>query len=97
MPNVIVINPFEVPKGREEEALAAWDRAAAYLSSRPGFVSAKLHRSIDPSARFQLVTVGEWASAERFMAALTSEGMSAAAEGLAPFPHNPGMYEVIRG
>ena len=26
MANVIVINPFEVPKGKEEQALAMWDK-----------------------------------------------------------------------
>lgn len=96
MPNITVINPIEVPPGREEEALRAWDRAADYLKRQPGFVSARLHRAADPEARFTYVTVGEWASAEHFMAALGSAGLRDAAAGLEPFPHHPGVYEVIR-
>ncbi|MGH7452447.1 MAG: antibiotic biosynthesis monooxygenase family protein [bacterium] len=42
MANVIVINPFEVPKGKEEQALAMWDKFAEYFRRQPGYVSAKL-------------------------------------------------------
>ena len=31
MPRVILINPFEVPKGKEDECLAFWEKAAAYM------------------------------------------------------------------
>ncbi|RKX35153.1 MAG: antibiotic biosynthesis monooxygenase [Verrucomicrobia bacterium] len=97
MANAIVINPFEVPKGQEEEALAVWDRFAAYFKEQPGYVSAKLHRSIDPNARFHLVTVAEWASADHFAAALqNTELQLIAREAKHDFPNFPGLYEVIR-
>lgn len=96
MPNITVINPFEVPTGKENEALAVWDRVAAFMNRQPGFVSAKLHRSIDPKARFHLVTVAEWASAEHFMAVLTSKDLQEVAKGMEAFPHYPGLYQVIR-
>ena len=34
MANVIVINPFEVPKGKEGQALAMWDTNLTSLSTR---------------------------------------------------------------
>jgi hypothetical protein len=34
--NVIVINPFDVPKGQEEQALAMWDRFPEYFRRQPG-------------------------------------------------------------
>ena len=70
MANIIVINPFEVPKGQEEQALAMWDSFAGYFRRQPGYVSARLYRAINPDERFHLVTVAEWASPEHFMAAL---------------------------
>jgi hypothetical protein len=35
MANVIVINPFEVPKGKEGQALAMWDKFAEYFRRQP--------------------------------------------------------------
>lgn len=36
MAHVILINPFEVPKGTESQALAAWDRLAENSPRYPG-------------------------------------------------------------
>ena len=41
MSNLILINPFEVPEGREEECLAMWEKVAEHMR-RQG------HRSSDP-------------------------------------------------
>jgi hypothetical protein len=46
--SVTLINPFEVPPGREEDAVAYWDRCADVLRRQPGFISARLHRAIMP-------------------------------------------------
>ena len=97
MSNVIVINPFEVPGGKEEQALETWDRFADYFRKQPGYVSAKLHRSIDPDARFHLVTVAEWESPNHFMAALNNPELQEIAETAKDHsPNYPGLYEVIR-
>ncbi len=96
MSNITVINPFEVPHGKEDEALKIWDNVAQFMNRQPGFVSAKLHRSIDAKAKFHLVTVAEWKSAEHFMAALTSDELQEVAKGMEAFPHYPGLYQVIR-
>lgn len=97
MGNVIVINPFEVPKGKEEQALAMWDRFADYFPWQPGYVSSKLHRAINPDARFHLVTDAEWASPEHFMAALKSPELHKILETATDHsPNYPGLYKVIR-
>ena len=97
MANVIVINPFEVPKGKEEQSLTMWDKFAGYFRRQPGYVSAKLHRAINPDARFHLVTVAEWVSADHFLAALKNpELLAIAKEYKEDFPNYPGLYEVIR-
>ena len=45
MSKVVLINPFEVPKGREEEALAFWDRVAAFMRRQPGYIATRLHKA----------------------------------------------------
>lgn len=96
MPNIIAINPFEVAPEKETEALKVWDRVAEFMNRQPGFVSAKLHQSLDPNAKFHLVTVAEWESAEHFMNVLASDELKEAAKGMEAFPHYPGLYQVIR-
>ena len=97
MANVIVINPFEVPKGKEEQALAMWNKFAGYFHRQPGYVSSKLHRAIKPTARFHLVTVAEWTSADHFMAAMKNPELQKIMEAATNhIPNFPGIYEVIR-
>jgi len=97
MSNIVVINPFEVPEGKETEALAVWDKFAEYFRRQPGYVSTKLHRAINPDARFHLINVAEWESVEYFQSALQSNELQKLGESSAEeFPHYPGLYEVIR-
>jgi heme-degrading monooxygenase HmoA len=94
---VIVINPFEVPKGKEEQALAMGEKFAEYFRRQPGYVSSKLHRAIKPDARFHPVTVAEWTSPDHFMAALKPPELQKIAEAATDHSLNyPGLYEVIR-
>jgi heme oxygenase (mycobilin-producing) len=53
MAHVVLINPFEVPKGKDEEFLAEWEAAKAFMERQPGYVSTRLHRSLNPHARSQ--------------------------------------------
>ncbi len=95
--NVTIINPIEVPAGREAEALAIWDRYAAYFSKQAGYVSTRLHRSLDPNAKFRFVNIAEWTSMPAFMAALNSEEIKTVGDGFPnDMPHYPAPYEVIR-
>ena len=96
MANVTVINPFEVPEGKEEDALSLWDKFADYFRKQPGYVSTKLHRAINPDARFHLINIAEWESIEHFQAALNNEELQKIAESADEFPHFPGLYEVVR-
>lgn len=95
--SVILINPFEVPEGKEEEALAFWEQAADVMRNSPGFISTRLHRAISPNARFLLINMAEWESPEHFQAAIESDAFKKATEGsMEAFPHFPGLYEVAR-
>ena len=97
MANIIVINPFEVSEGNEEQAIGMWDKFAAYFRKQPGYVSAKLHRAVNPDARFHLVTIAEWKSPDHFMAALNNKELNSIVDSATDHsPNYPGLYEVIR-
>jgi heme-degrading monooxygenase HmoA len=69
MAQVTFINPLCVPEEREAEFLEKWDKGAAYVRERDGFVSTSLHKSLNPQSRFQFFTVAVWESAEQFYGA----------------------------
>lgn len=94
MQTVILINPFEVPAGREEEFLKAWQEAAELLRHAPGFVSTRLHESLDPQAKFRFVNVAEWESPQHFQAAMRTEAFQQAIQKM-PFAAYPALYRVV--
>jgi quinol monooxygenase YgiN len=95
--SVILINPFEVHEGQERQALALWDMAAEFFRKQPGFVSTRLHQAIVPWARFYLINVAEWESAQLYEAALNSEEYSKLAERFKDVArYYPGLYEVVK-
>ena len=98
MSEVVLINPFEVPEGKEAEALAYWDSVAEYMRRQPGFISTRLHKALEQKARFHFVNLAKWESAEAFAAATaTEEFAKLVAPHLEEFPHFPALYEVVRG
>jgi heme-degrading monooxygenase HmoA len=94
MPSVVLINPFEVPAGQEEEFLTRWREAAEELRHAPGFVSTRLHESLDPQAKFRFVNVAEWESPQHFQAAMRTEAFQQIARKM-PFAASPALYRVI--
>ena len=94
MDHVTLINPFEVPTGSEDEFLERWKEAAAYLREQVGFVSTRLHESLDPAAEFRFVNVAVWESAEHFQRALSTPEFQELAQGM-PFSGHPALYRVI--
>ena len=97
METITVINPFEVPEGREQDALTMWEVFADYFRQQPGYVSTKLHRALNPDAKFHFINIAEWESAEAFQSALGNPELMEVAKTLPnDIPHFPGVYEVIR-
>jgi len=94
MPNSILINPFEVPQGQEEEFLRHWHAAAAQMRDAAGFISTRLHQSLDPQAKFRFINVAEWESPQHFQAAMRTEAFQEIARKM-PFAGYPALYQVI--
>jgi len=97
MTNLIVINPFEVPQEKEQRALELYDKYAEFIRSQTGYVAAKLHRSINPDAKFSMVVSVEWASAKDYLTVLQSpEFKEMSEEYKVDFVSHPELYEVVR-
>ena len=94
MSSIVLINPFEVPQGQEEAFLKGWREAAEHLRQAPGFLSTRLHESLDPQAKFRFVNVAEWESPQHFQAAMRTEAFEPISRKM-PFTASPALYRVI--
>jgi heme-degrading monooxygenase HmoA len=93
---VTLIDVFEVPAGKVEETIRFWEASRDVLARQPGYVSTRLHQSLAPDARFQIINVAVWESAAAYAAA--TERMRQA---LRPTPpegirFTPGLFRVVR-
>ncbi len=94
MSTIILINPFEVPEGKQEEFLKGWYKAAEHMRRAPGFLSTRLHESVDPQATFRFVNVAEWESPQHVQAAMRTEAFEQISRTM-PFAASPALYRVI--
>ncbi len=90
MNHVTLINAFEVPAGKEDQFMERWNQAAEYLREREGFVSTRLHQSLDPQAEFRFINVAVWESAEHFRQAMSTPEFQELAGGM-PFSSHPAL------
>ena len=94
--NVVLINTFTVPVTAVDEAIEMWEMARDFLKDQPGYVSTKLHKALAPDAKYLLINVAEWESAETFKTAtglMQKEAGLPRIDGVVP---GPGLYKVIR-
>src|SRR5262249_11153827 len=90
---VTVINPFEVPAGRDELFIGGWERGAGFLSAPDGDLDSGHQRSLDPSTDLRFVQVAHWRSREAFEAALRDPAFPGRRM---PFASHAALYMVIR-
>lgn len=92
---VTLINPFVVPAAQETSLVENWKRTAAVFAGKPGYLDTRLHRSIDPNARFRFINVAHWSSAKTWIEAMKafppSEG------GVHGIEANPALYTPVEG
>ncbi|WP_059008576.1 antibiotic biosynthesis monooxygenase family protein [Streptomyces specialis] len=91
---IVLVNTFVVPEGKTDEVIAAFRADAAFLKSRPGFLSAQLHRGTAGSNL--LLNVAVWESTEALADAFADPAFHRSAhqfpEGVRILPH---VYEKI--
>ncbi|MFI5535351.1 antibiotic biosynthesis monooxygenase family protein [Nocardia sp. NPDC051900] len=97
-PGITFVNVFELPAEHFEEFLAHWRTRAELMSAAPGFRDNRLHRALDPAARYTAVNVAHWDSAAAWRSATENPAFQrrlAAAPGFATA--HPQLYEVVAG
>ncbi|MEU7768995.1 antibiotic biosynthesis monooxygenase family protein [Nocardia sp. NPDC049190] len=93
---VTFINAIEVPAERVDEFIAQWRERAMLMRTAPGFRDVRLHRALSPDARFQLVNVAHWDSAEACEAAGANPTVVTSVDEAGKIAGaNPGLYEVV--
>ncbi len=93
---VTLINVFAIPAGKEAESLAFWEAAAKFLETQPGYISTALHKSILPDAKFGLINVARWASADAFKKASAKMRVTSGIKPVKGLSFNASLYTVIR-
>ena len=95
---ITLINVFEIHPQDIEPFMRQWEERAEFMGSQPGFRSLRIHRALSADARFQLVNVTEWDSAEALQAATTQDYyQQTAQQAMRTFEMtaHPGVYRVI--
>ena len=82
---VVLVNVFHVAPDQAEAFIAAWADDARYFKTRPGFISAQLHRGTAGSCTFLNYAV--WESVALYHAAFTPELKAAYPDGTVALPH----------
>lgn len=94
-PPITLINVFRVDAAKQQELLDLLARATeASVRHAPGFISAKLHRSLDGT---KVTMYARWESREAYEAMRQDPGPRPYLQhALAIARFEPGMYEVVQ-
>jgi heme oxygenase (mycobilin-producing) len=94
---VTLMNSFQVPRERDADFHALWERTSHYFTRQPGFLWLRLHRAVSDDAAYRWVNVATWESEQHFRAAHATEEFRAVvtAAGWADFPSSPVLFQVV--
>jgi quinol monooxygenase YgiN len=66
---VTLINAFTVPPEESERFLHRWTDNARIMAGQPGFIRARMHRSLVDDVELRFINVAEWDSGKALDAA----------------------------
>lgn len=89
-----LINPFEVPAGEEGEFVPAWTAVRDLVRHRRGYLGSRLHRTLDPGARFSFVNLSPWATVQDFTTAVTDPAFATAVRTIYHRAH-PSLFVLV--
>jgi heme-degrading monooxygenase HmoA len=94
---VVLINRFVVPEGRDAAFVELWTETSRYFRAQPGFVSLKLHRAVSADAEHRYVNVAVWESAAHYGAPHQTDEFRrlVSQDAWREFPSSPTVYEVV--
>lgn len=93
---VTLINSFEVPQDRLADTIRGWEKARDFLKQQPGYITTRLHQSLSPQAKFQLVNVALWESPVAYQTAIQKLGKSGIVAEFKGIDFHAALYTVIR-
>jgi heme-degrading monooxygenase HmoA len=91
--SVVLINVFSVAENHEAEFVKMWTEALELIKNEPGFIDAKLHKSLDPKAQFQFINVAHWESQEAWKVAFDKLQLEELTQQV-PYEQTPALYQV---
>jgi heme-degrading monooxygenase HmoA len=93
---VTFINVIELPADAVDAFLEQWQERAKFMRDAPGFRDSRLHRAKLPGARFQLINIAHWDSAQAWQTATADPAFQAAIRGVpGAVAPNPALYDVV--
>ncbi|MBD2074598.1 antibiotic biosynthesis monooxygenase [Phormidium sp. FACHB-592] len=91
---VVLINVFSVPPHQEAAFINLWTEALERSKNEPGFIDAKLHKSLDPNARFEFINIAHWESEAAWQTAFDKLPGAALTQQV-PYEQNLALYQVV--
>jgi heme-degrading monooxygenase HmoA len=96
---VTLINAFTVPLEESERFLERWRDSARVMAGQPGFIRARMHRSLVDDAELRFINVAEWASGKTLARAQANPEWLATVRRMLDDPElhiipRPGVYQV---
>ncbi|MBV8956766.1 MAG: antibiotic biosynthesis monooxygenase [Solirubrobacterales bacterium] len=91
--SAILINPFEVAEGADDEFLSGWERARDFLREQPGYLGTRLHRNVYSPGEFRYVNRGAFSTAEEFGRAISDPEFPGRSM---PYKAHPMLYQIVR-
>ena len=96
---VTVINAFTVPPDESEQFLRWWKDNARLMAGQPGFIRARMYRSLADDVELRFVNVAEWDSGKALNAATANPEFRASVQRVLDDPDlhvipRPAVYRV---
>jgi heme-degrading monooxygenase HmoA len=96
---VTMINAFTVPLAESDRFLQRWKDNVRVMARQPGFVRARMYRSLISECELRFINVAEWASGEALAQARKSSEWRAAVQQMLEDPKlhvtpRPGVYQL---
>ena len=92
---LVLINLFSMPAELVDGFVAKWEQNIAKAGEVKGFRGTRLHRSVDPDARYPIVNIARWDSVEDWQAMFDEHFSAPEGGGPMSISADPNLYEVV--
>jgi len=89
-----LINCFVVTPEQDEEFLELWRRADELIRTSGGYIRTRLHKALQPDARFRYINVAEIGAVDTWRSVVSGDEFRAVSARMAKFQPSPALYDV---